>query len=336
MANDRRTDDARDGALRALVADGVISPEQAEAVAGALRAAEDSGTQARWTEIVGFVGGGLVFAGAVALVAASWEDLTQLLRAGMLLVVAVVALVGGILAVGERLVRRGAVTDARRRIGGTLFVLTACTAAMSLGVATEPDVLVAPLLLGLVLAAAGYAAAPTVVGLLTCGVLSVWGTWTVVESLLPDGGEAVPYGLGALAVGLAWGALALLGPLPNRRTGLGIGASAALLGAQIPLFDGESHTTLAYALTMAVALLVLALHRWRRDWVLIVAGVVGVTLAVPEAIWDWTGGAIGGAAALLVAGLVLLAASGLGILLHRGGPTGSVGPVGEPGGGERA
>lgn len=324
MASGRTPEQARDRALHALVADGVISPQQADAVAAALRAAEAAKSPVRWVEIIGFLGGGLVFAGAVALVAASWEGLSQPLRAGMLLVAAVVSLIGGVAAAGERLVRRGVIADARRRIAGTLFVLTACTAAMSLGVATRPDVLVLPLLLALVLASAGYAVAPTVVGLLACGLASAWALMTIGEQLF-DWDEMLGYGLLMLGLGLVWGAVALGGALPNRRVGVGIAALLALVGAQLVLFD-EDRAEVSYALTLAVAALCLLVHRWERDWVLIVAGVVGVTLAVPEAIWDWTGGAIGGAAALLVAGLVLLAASGVGILMHRGGGAGTAAP----------
>ncbi|MFC7615185.1 hypothetical protein ACFQV2_18380 [Actinokineospora soli] len=43
-----------------------------------------------------------------------------------------------------------------------------------------------------------------------------------------------------------------------------------------------------------------------------------MTVAAPEAIWDWTDGAVGGAAAALVAGAVLLVASWLSLRVRRG------------------
>lgn len=49
------------------------------------------------------------------------------------------------------------------------------------------------------------------------------------------------------------------------------------------------------------------------------AGVLGVSVAVPEAVWDWTDGAGGAAGILLVGGAVLLVASGVGRRLHRAG-----------------
>ncbi|HEX6485476.1 MAG TPA: hypothetical protein VF012_02095, partial [Nocardioidaceae bacterium] len=46
-------------------------------------------------------------------------------------------------------------------------------------------------------------------------------------------------------------------------------------------------------------------------------GVVGVTLAVPEALLDWTEGSLGTAGVLLVAGVTLLGASLLGLRLRK-------------------
>ena len=61
-------------------------------------------------------------------------------------------------------------------------------------------------------------------------------------------------------------------------------------------------------------------YRWLRSIVLLVAGVLGVTLAVPEAVLDWTNGALGASLILLVAGAVLVAASAVGLRLRRDKP----------------
>ncbi|GAA3414906.1 hypothetical protein [Streptosporangium vulgare] len=108
---------------------------------------------------------------------------------------------------------------------------------------------------------------------------------------------------------------ALAGPLVPRDLGIGMGAAIAIFGGQWPvLWDGNAW---GYWLTALIAMAFLALYgRW-RTWVLIVSGVAGLTLAVPEAVWDWTDGAVGGAVILVLAGVVLLAASGLGVVLHR-------------------
>jgi hypothetical protein len=70
-------------------------------------------------------------------------------------------------------------------------------------------------------------------------------------------------------------------------------------------------------LTLAVAVACFLLYRWRRSVVLLVAGVAGVTLAVPEAVADMANGALSGAAVLLIAGAVLVAASAVGLRLRR-------------------
>jgi hypothetical protein len=47
------------------------------------------------------------------------------------------------------------------------------------------------------------------------------------------------------------------------------------------------------------------------------AGVLAMTLVVPEALHDWTDGSVSAAGSLLVAGLTLLAASAIGLRLRR-------------------
>ena len=59
-----------------------------------------------------------------------------------------------------------------------------------------------------------------------------------------------------------------------------------------------------------------AVYVAKRAWPYLLAGVAGVTLAVPEALLDWTEGSLGTAGVLLVAGVTLLGASLLGLRLH--------------------
>jgi hypothetical protein len=53
-------------------------------------------------------------------------------------------------------------------------------------------------------------------------------------------------------------------------------------------------------------------------WPYLVIGVLGVTLVVPEAIIDWTGGSLGPAGAVLLAGVTLLGASLAGFRVRKG------------------
>jgi hypothetical protein len=81
----------------------------------------------------------------------------------------------------------------------------------------------------------------------------------------------------------------------------------------------------AYGLTGAAALACFLLYRWQRHLVLLVAGVVGATVVVPEAVADLTNGALGGSLILLVAGVVLVVFSAVGLRLRAAG-----GPAGRP------
>ncbi len=59
--------------------------------------------------------------------------------------------------------------------------------------------------------------------------------------------------------------------------------------------------------------------------ILLLAGVAGISIAVPEAVWDLTDGAGGAATVLLVTGAALLTASAAGIRVRRHRP-----PAGRP------
>jgi len=117
-----------------------------------------------------------------------------------------------------------------------------------------------------------------------------------------------------VALGGVWVALSLAGLAVPRRLGLVTGVGFAILGGQLGL-ETAAHG-LAYGLTIAAGLAAFALYWWERATVLLVAGVVAVTLAVPEAVVDLTGNSLGGPTVLLVAGAVLVAASALGLRLR--------------------
>ncbi|MBX6723074.1 MAG: hypothetical protein IRY92_07545, partial [Dactylosporangium sp.] len=293
--------------------------EQADAVRAALAGASAPRGPARWlAELAGYVGGVLMLGGAGALLATTWDRLTDDGRAGLLAAVTVVLLGGGLVIAGgpRRLPALRAGAPARRRVVGALVALSSGTAAWTVGVLVEGSAtLTAASLAGLLLAVAGYAVLPTAFGLLASVAFSVVGTLSIVDYL----GAATSVTLGAvvLVLGAAWALLAALGLTPPRHLGLGLGAAIALVGAQLPLGVSDA-AGWAYLLTLAVALACFALYRSQRAPVLLVAGVVGLAVVAPEAVWDLTGGAIGGALILLVAGAALIAASGIGMGMWRG------------------
>ncbi|MFC4563358.1 DUF2157 domain-containing protein [Nocardiopsis mangrovi] len=376
---------ARDGALRGLVEQGVLSAEQAAAVREALIAAEPRPIGVRWAEIVGYLGGGLVLAGVFALVATAWTDLDRPAQVLLLSLIALVAAAVGVLMAGGprallgrigppvprerkpddtgggpprspaapgapagpqphprpgsgapaqpvsgpddagpaprgplRGTRVRRVATVRRRIAGMLFSLAAAATALAVGVGIEPDSPMLPGVAGLAVAAAGYALLPSAVGLVAAWVLSWIAVGGFVSDVLSptDSDTGVVLGLGLIALGVVWAVLAAAGVLDHRRLGLGLAAGVALAGAQFPLSWG-GQPQWAYGLTLLLAAACLVCYRWERAGVLLVFGVVGVTIAVPEMVWDLTNGAIAVSAVLLLAGTVLLAASWVGIRLHR-------------------
>jgi hypothetical protein len=322
-SNGARTGTPEEAALRGLVERGVVSPEQAAAVLDALRAARPDRPGARWAEIVGYVGGGLVLAGAAALVATSWDVLSETMQVVLLAAVAVAALGGALVMAGGPGALRGRahrVPDVRRRVAGTLSAVAAAATALAVGVGFDADPPIGAFAAGLVVAAAGYALLPSAVGLVASWVLG----WLLVGSVvgeavgsLPETEVGLPLGLALIANGLGWAALGASGVLAHRRLALGLGAGLALAGAHMPTFWG-GETAWGYGLTLAVAAACLAAYRWEPAGVLLVFGVLGITVAVPEAVWDLTDGAVTVAAVLLLAGAILLVASWTGVRLHRG------------------
>ncbi|MFC3997726.1 hypothetical protein ACFOVU_17460 [Nocardiopsis sediminis] len=219
-----------------------------------------------------------------------------------------------------RLARGHRVTAVRRRIAGMLFSLTAAATALAVGVGIEPDSPMVPGAAGLAVAALAYAVLPSAVGLVAAWVLSWLAVSGFVSEVLHPGDSdtGVVLGLFLVALGVVWAVLAGVGVLDHRRLGLGLAAGVALAGAQFPLSWG-GQPQWAYVLTLLLAAACLAYYRWERAGVLLVFGIVGVTVAVPEMVWDLTNGAIAVSAVLLLAGAVLLAASWIGVRMHRGG-----------------
>ncbi|WP_433256027.1 hypothetical protein ACQPYK_16125 [Streptosporangium sp. CA-135522] len=311
-------------ALARLVDSGELRAEQVEPVALAVHEALRAGGAAgrvRWSEIVSYVGGGLVLAGAATFVGLGWDRMTQPARVAVLAVITVLLLAAAawlgrtVPPVSGRTVPPAAdgTVAVRRRVAATLAALGSGTAALCVGVVAGGHEVLAGGVAGMVVASAAYAALPTAIGLLACGALALVTVTGLLDLFARPSGAA--WGAGYIALGALVLALALAGRLVPRSLALGMGAAIALFGGQWPvMWDEEAW---GYSATAVIALVCLALYGRERAWVLIVAGVSGLTLAIPEAVWHWTGGAVGGAVILVLTGAVLLAAAGLGVLLHR-------------------
>jgi len=299
--------------LDRLVEDDVLSPVQADAVERALREGGPRRVRIPWAEVAGYLGGGLVLVGAVLVVATSWGRWGEFARTFVTGAAAVVLLAAGAGASGGL----GGRSAVRGRIAGTLLALGAGAVAAAVAVALTDRAGNGAVACGagLVIAVVGYVLVPSVPGVLaSAGLLAATILFTLDATV---GVTSLNAGLGVAAGGLLVAGLAFGRVLPQRQTGLFAGLALAVGGFQQLLGD-ERATPVGYLLTFAVGVGCLALVRWERGWVLLVAGVAAVTLAVPEAVWDLTGGAVGGAVLVLTAGVVLLLVSFAGFRLRRG------------------
>lgn len=300
--------------LRELVRSGVLTEEQEQAVEAALHQPAQETRPQRLIEIVGYVGGGLLLGGAALLASTSWENLDRVGKIGLTSIATLVLLVAGVLIGGGPAALR-LVTGARRRIVGTLFALASGTAAYCGGAAVDLDELFVGGLAGLVVAVVTYVVVPTAPGLLASGFFSA----LVVGDFAGEqfDGPPLAVGLALFGLGAVWFGLATTGVLKSlRQLGLAIAAAIGLVGAQVPMMDDWSMAW-AYVLTAVLAAVSFVSYLREHSIVLLVAGVVATTIVVPEAVSDWTGGTVSGGGLVLVAGFVLLAASGLGMALRK-------------------
>jgi hypothetical protein len=301
-----------EAALQRLVASGELTEAQAEAVRREFAAAPPAARTGFLVEIAGYLGGGLIL-GAVALfLGTSWDRLGQVTQTAVLAGMAVLFIAAALLVAGGP-GALGGLTGARHRVVGVLLALPAIPAALAGGVAANDHEGVWGFGVGFVVAVLCYAALPNGLSLAVTAGMSTGAVATTADEFHAN---SLGLGLALLALGAAWAAVALAGIAKPKTLTLIIGFGLAIIGAQIPLSETDTEVW-AYGLTLAVAAGCLIIYRWERSLAVLTGGVVGVTLAVPEIISDVTNGALGGAAILLIAGVVLVAASAVGMQLHR-------------------
>ncbi|QUQ67332.1 hypothetical protein [Kutzneria sp. CA-103260] len=282
-------------ALGQLVSAGTLSQREADAVRDALTDAEPTPVRRRIAELVGYVGGALLLAGAALVVGTSWDAFSHAGRVWLL--------------VGVTVVLIGAAVALRNRVTGVLLALGALTGGLAGSVALDTHPALAGGLAGLVLAVAGYAAWPAVFALPVAGLAGA----SAMVGLVDLAGLSPSWtGGGLLLLAAAWAVLVGTEVVRHRATGAGVAAALALIGAQFP-----EHAFIVYSTTFVVALVCFGCYLADRMPILLIGGVIGMTTAVPEAVWDWTRGAISEAILVLIAGAVLLGAGGLGLRVHR-------------------
>jgi len=320
-----------------LIGHGLVHPQRrAEAVDVVTRSLGTAATtgeprgasgsaRGRLVEVAGYLGGALVVAALGLFLADHWIDLGDTGQVVALVVItlllagagAVVASIGS----GYAAARAGR-DDVRRRLASALLTGAAVAGAVTVGrVVDLADVggrwSSWPGFLGgvamVVLGAVAYRVLPSAIA--QAGLAGGAFTAVVSSADVVGSSEGTVPGLMILALGGVWVVLSETGVFREVVVGRAIGSALAVLGAQMPLFDGPAG--LAYALTAAVAVAGFALYLRTTAWPYLVAGVLAVTVVVPEAIIDWTDGSLGAGGAVLVAGLTLLGASAAGFRVRQ-------------------
>ncbi len=279
----------------------------------------------RFAELAGYIGGAFVLSAAGIFFNAQWENLARGeqvgLLAGITFLLAGAAFSLGVTGAGFPAMRLGA-EPVRRRLTGLLLTGAAASAGGAVGLLFDEAVTGSDpteVLLGFAtlftLSLVGYLLAPTVVGQLGIGLGAVM---TVLLGLDEVGELTGPkVGLGILAVGLVWLVLAERGAWREVASARVIGAALAVLGAQIPVMDFGDEAWIGYLASALVAAAAFGVYVARPAWPYLAAGVIAITLVVPEALLDWTDNALGPAGVLLVTGVTLILASLLGFRLRR-------------------
>ena len=333
MEADRHTvRDARSATLvSALVDAHLLEPsrrEEAMSVVERVLGSQSTATvslRKRFAELAGYVGAAFVVSAAAIFVFSQWDDLSQPQQVVLLSGIALL-LAGAGLALG--LVVRGGITEVRRggepvrrRLLGVLLTAAAGSAASAVGLWIdhavpnhETQVALAGFGTLTVLSLLAYLVAPTVVGQLAVAAGAV-----ALVSVLADElhGDSVAAGLLILGAGVSW-LLAterrLWREVASARV---IGCGLALVGAQVPIFESDETRWVAYVATALVAAAAFAVYAANPAWPYRAAGVIAVTLVVPEALIDWTDNALGPAGGLLAVGVTLLITSLLGLRLRK-------------------
>jgi hypothetical protein len=264
-----------------------------------------------------YVGGALVIAAAVVLVAQNWGSMSLGVQIASLGLTALVA--GGVALVVGHGAGPG---SARRRLAGVLFVGAAASAAgttaLLIGDTEFTGVAAFAVALGVMVGA--HLVAPSIITELGMFVAGFGIVQTAREAFRPEPvGQSYDeitrydrYGqLAVVVFGVLW-ALAVSRRLAHRELAVFVGMAVALMSA-LPII-GESHSR---GVGMVVMALLAALGFWRflvdGLWPWLAAAIASVTALVFWAV----GGADRPALAILVAGLVMLGSSALGMLVAR-------------------
>jgi hypothetical protein len=308
---------ARDPLRRTLaraVAEGIVTHEQADAIAALGNGPDPRRRRSVVAEVLGYLGGALAVVAALLLGRELWDELGPVVRV-VLLAMVTAAVLGAGAVLGGRDGPAG-------RLGGFLWAAAVVALGGTVGVAAEdlsdiPSDVTALLATGsaLLLAAVLWWRRREVLQHVAAFVAAV-ATLGAVVGLFDDSYRAFSSYLGPLTwlLGLGWIAAAATGRARPAPAGWVLGALAVLAG---PLGAGEGRAAWAVVGVLSAATLVIVGVHGHRPW-LLALGTAGLFVAVPVAVAEIFDAELGPLLSLLVVGLALV---GLAVLLVRGSGT---------------
>lgn len=305
--------------LLRCTADGVITPDQADAMRRYGSVEPSSGIKVRQIvlEALGYLGGALVCAGSALLAARYWGDLAT----GWRLVVLGGA--AGILLAAGSVVPAGSAALGRRMRAVLWVGSLGCFAG---GLAVWADSVLGLSGRGLGLAVSAGCAAYAI------------GLWTAHRSLLQQmammvvvavtAANALAYGFdvpdlpgaGVWGVGLVWIVLGQTGVVAPRRVALVLGSVMTIVGAML---TGGSDAGMALTLVTVASVILAAVLA--RDLILLATGIVGAVANLPAALTRWFPDSSAAAVILVIVGLLVVVATVL--MALRGNASGPKAPV---------
>lgn len=289
---------------RRWVAAGLITEQQATAIHDYEH--ERAGPRSLLlAEVLGYLGGALVVAAVVAVLANRWDTIGLTGRLAVLGVATAVGIVGG--AAARR--RRGASSD---RLTSVLWLASvAGVAGFTATLVGDQGLDIAEDAIGIVtaatasvVAAALYALHRRALQLVVVGTATTALVGAVVSSVVPDSTTAT--GIALMAVGVAWIVQSLKPVLVPSWSGFLVGGIVAWVGSGL-LADRFPALGLGLGAAGAIAILVLSVQT--RDLLQLGIGALGLFATLPRLAVVLFGGSVGGPLALLLTGgLVLLVA----------------------------
>jgi hypothetical protein len=268
----------------------------------------------RLAEAAAYAGAVLIGAAGAVIVGQRWEDLGRPGRVALLAVITLVLVAVGIAVATVRLsgpaVVRRPEHAVRRRSASTALTIAAATAAGTVGNLVPGSSFVPAAGTAVLVMAVAQWLAPSAVSE-AGGLVSVV---LLVGATLDEGNVSSPIFLVTVtAVGLAWAALSWTPVLTVPTLGLALGMSLALWGGGVGANYGtQPEDAIGIAVLVLLAAGGLAGYVRTGRWPLAAAAVVALALLV----FRLTNDSLGAPVALLLTGLVLLAAGAL-LLVRR-------------------